>query len=244
MSDKDQIPIDLRARFNFRDLGGVPTRDGRRIARGRLYRGASLHELDAEELERFRSLGVGTVIDLRTRLEFEHPEYPPLRSLETHNLPLFEDLPTLSDGPDEVSEKMAALYMSLLEVGRSGIASSLALLAEPERYPVAFFCSAGKDRTGVLAAIVLAIAGVADEEIARDYARTDASMDAQLSWIAENDPDRWDKSVPHGVYRAHARTMRLFLAQVEEHYGGLDAYVREIGVAEETTAAIARNLFS
>lgn len=242
MPDADPTPPEFQARFNFRDLGGLPVRDGRRIARGRLFRGASLHELDAGEVERLQDLGVSTVIDLRTRGEFEHPEYPPLRDLETHNLPLFEDLPVLSEGPEEVGEKMAALYMSLLEIGGPGIASALALLAEPERYPAAFFCSAGKDRTGVLAAIVLSIAGVEGEEIARDYARTDVSMDFQLAWIAANDPDRWDRTVPVSVYRAHARTMDLFLAQAKDRYGGLEAYVREIGVPEETSAAVARNL--
>jgi protein-tyrosine phosphatase len=233
---------DLPQRFNLRDLGGLETRDGRRVAYRRLYRGASLHHLDADELERFRAFELRTVIDLRTPFELRDARFPPLPELGARSLPMFQRLPDLPADVD-AGALMSDLYIRMLEIGSATIASVLEVLAEPEAYPVAFYCAAGKDRTGVMSAVVLRMLGVPPAEIARDYALSDAPVESLRIWIAENDPEREDP-VPAGVYRAPEATMRNFLRRVDERYGSIDGYLGEIGVPRSAREAVSRNLLA
>jgi protein-tyrosine phosphatase len=183
------------------------------------------------------------VIDLRTPYELRDTTYPPLPSLGARSLPMFERLPDLPAEPAEPNALMVDLYMTMLEIGAPTITAVLELLAEPESYPVAFYCAAGKDRTGVMTAVVLGLLGVDEEQVVRDYALSDAPVDSLKRWLAANHPDRHDP-VPAGVYRAPAETMRSFLAEVEERYGSMRGYVASIGVPDPIGKAIARNLLA
>ncbi|MBK5218213.1 MAG: tyrosine-protein phosphatase [Thermoleophilia bacterium] len=232
---------DLPARFNFRDLGGFEAERAARLAWGRLYRGASLHHLDPDELERFEALGMRTVVDLRTPSEFGDVSAPPLPALAARSLPMFRRLPDFPKEPGDPSALMSDLYMSMLESGAATIAAVLELLAAEDSYPLAFYCAAGKDRTGVMSAIVFELLGVPREQIVRDYALSDAPVESLRSWIAENDPERHDP-VPAGIYRAPAATMRSFLGRLDERYGSVRGYLHEIGVPGSTDAAVERNL--
>lgn len=231
----------LPDRFNFRDLGGIEDADGSRVASRRLYRGASLHHLGPEELERFHGLGMSTVIDLRTPQEWSDETAPPLPGLGARSLPMFERLPRFPDEPEDPTAMMVDLYLWVLEVGAGTIAAMLELLADEDSYPLTFYCAAGKDRTGVLTAIVFSLLGVPRELIVRDYALSDAPVDALKRWIEDRNPQRYDP-VPAGAYRAPAETMATFLDRVGERYGSVPGYLREIGVAADLDAAIARNL--
>ena len=234
------LALDLPQRFNLRDLGGLETGEGFRLAYRRLYRGASLHHLDVDELERFRALELRTVIDLRTPFELGDARFPPLPELGARSLPMFQRLPDLPADADP-GALMSDLYMRMLEIGSATIASVLEVLADPEAYPVAIYCAAGKDRTGVMSAVVLRMLGVPPAEIARDYALSDAPVESLRLWIAENDPEREDP-VPAGVYRAPEPTMRNFLRRVDERYGSIDGYLGEIGVPGSAREAVSRNL--
>jgi protein-tyrosine phosphatase len=234
---------DLPARFNFRDLGGIESERGGPLAWGRLYRGASLHHLDPGELERFQALGMRTVVDLRTPHEFNDAEAPPLAPLAARSLPMFQRLPEFPHEPEDPEALMSDLYMSMLESGAPTIAAILELLADPGSYPFAFYCAAGKDRTGVMTAIVFGMVGVSRELIVRDYVTSDAPVESLRQWIAETAPGGHDP-VPAGIYRAPARTMESFLDRLDERYGSLSGYLRQIGVGTETEAAVARNLLS
>ena len=235
------LRLELPDRFNFRDLGGIEAADGARVASGRLYRGASLHHLGPEELQRFHGLGMSTVIDLRTPFEWSDETAPPLPGLGARNLPMFERLPRFPEEPEDPTAMMVDLYMWVLEVGAGTITAVLELLAEEDAYPFTFYCAAGKDRTGVLTAIVFSLLGVPRELIVRDYALSDAPVDALKRWIEDRDPERYDP-VPAGAYRAPAETMSDFLDRVDERYGSVSGYLREVGVPAELDAAIAGNL--
>lgn len=232
---------DLPARFNFRDLGGLESERAGRLGWGRLYRGASLHHLDPGELDRFQALGMRTVVDLRTPHEYNDDAAPPLSELAAHSLPMFQRLPEFPEEPEDPEALMTDLYMSMLESGAATVATVLELLADPASYPFAYYCAAGKDRTGVMTAIAFGVAGVSRELIVRDYVTSDAPVESLRQWIAANEPGGHDP-VPAGIYRAPARTMEAFLDRLDQRYGSLAGYLREIGVEAETEAAIVRNL--
>lgn len=228
-------------RFNFRDLGGLETADGSSVARGLLFRGASLHHFDRPELERFRRLGMRTVIDLRTPFEWGDETAPPLPDLGARSMPLFQHLPELPPEPEDAVAMMSDLYMWVLEVGAPTFTAMLELLAAAETYPMTFYCAAGKDRTGIVSALVYDLLGVPRELIVRDYALSDAPVETLRQWIAAEEPEREDP-VPAGAYRAPAATMESFLDRLDERYGSVAGYLGEIGVGAEVEAALRRNL--
>ena len=122
----------------------------------------------------------------------------------------------------------------MLDEGGAAISGILRMLEDPARYPAVVYCAAGKDRTGVICAIVLHLLGVDREEIVADYALSDAPAQALREWRASLAPELRDP-VPAAVYRAPAAAMRLFFVMVEDRFGSIEAYLETIDVPVETT---------
>ncbi|MEU6480775.1 tyrosine-protein phosphatase [Streptomyces sp. NPDC047017] len=224
------IPFD--ALRNVRDLGGYATGDGRRVRPRLLFRSDGLGKLgrDGADWDRFLALGVGTVIDLRHGWEAERqgrvPEHP---SFTYHNLSIEHrpyDQPAL--GPEvEPGPYLAERYMEVAEDGTKEIRRALELIrdAAASHTPLVFHCASGKDRTGQLAALVLALLGVPEPTIVEDFSLTELASPALLAdWQARNGgrTPNWP-----GYGRAPAAVMRLFLAALTEKYGSVGSYVRD-----------------
>jgi protein-tyrosine phosphatase len=238
--------IPLEAGFNFRDLGGHETTGGRRVRAGVLYRADTLHRLTAADLDVLRGLGLRTVVDLRTRTELErfgragltddevaHHHLPMIDEVRSPEARIREDVPT----PLERGE----FYLRMLEQGGSAVAESLRVLAGPGALPAVFHCTAGKDRTGVLAAVVLGQLGVPDDAIAEDYAVTEESVEATRAWLEANDRG-WaatQASYPTWIWEAPAETMLAFLARVREDHGSITDLLLGLGLTPATLDALA-----
>jgi protein-tyrosine phosphatase len=221
----------LPARFNLRDLGGVETADGRRVATGRLYRGASLHRLESEHVEALAAFGIRTAIDLRTSAEVAGGGFTG-DAATIHHLPIFETGPDLGDPGEEAARVLADAYLWMLDEGPAAIRGAIDLLGDPGTTPAVIYCAAGKDRTGVVCAIVLSLVRVEREAIAADYALSDAPAAALRKWHLDNGTPP-DQLAAAGVFRAPREAMELFLAAVEERFGSLDDYLAGIGVDVE-----------
>ncbi|MER8045757.1 tyrosine-protein phosphatase [Streptomyces sp. NPDC094032] len=214
---------------NFRDLGGYPTADGGTVRWETLYRSDSLAKLagpGAEaDLERFRALGVATVIDLRYPWEIaakgRHPEREPQA---WHNLSI-EHRPYDQAEIDPALDPWRYLADRFAEVAADGaveLREALELIASAEG-PLVFHCASGKDRTGLLAALVLALLGVPDERILADFALTELATERFVAeWKAAH-PDRELRWPGYG--RAPEEVMRLVLADLRAEYGSVEAYV-------------------
>jgi protein-tyrosine phosphatase len=243
--------VDRHLRFdtlhNFRDLGGYPTSDGRRVRPGRLYRSDSLGKLtkDTEDWSRFLALGIATVIDLRhPDREVEHqgrvPQDPSLTyaNLSIEHRPYNQAAlaPDVDPGP-----YLAARYLEVAEDGAKEIRAALELIAATDA-PLAFHCASGKDRTGELAALVLSLLGVDDPTIIEDYSLTELAAPALLAdWQRRNNgrSPEW-----LGFGRAPESVMRLFLAALKDRYGSVEGYVTQaLGLdAQELSARLRENL--
>ncbi|MFG1812073.1 GNAT family N-acetyltransferase [Streptomyces sp. NPDC049040] len=229
---------------NFRDLGGYPTVDGQTVRWGRLFRADSLGKLGGADWDRFLGLGVSAVIDLRYPWEIDAkgrvPQHP---AFAYHNLSIEHrpyDQPGL--GPEiETGPFLAERFMEVAEDGVKELRQALDVIAAPDAGPVVFHCASGKDRTGQLAALVLALLGVPDEVIIEDFALTESATERLLAdWRADHGgrSPRWP-----GYGRAPAEVMRLFLSAMADRYGSVSAYAAEqLGVDEEMVAALRRNL--
>jgi protein-tyrosine phosphatase len=231
--------------FNVRDLGGLRTSDGRSLRRGVAYRADGLHRLPPEEVRRLADLGVRTVVDLRTASEIEvAASVVAAEPVVVVHLPILQEV-WPHDAFDEADTAdpvafLVARYLEMLEEGASAIGAIFGLLAEPERRPLAFHCSAGKDRTGVIAALLLAVAGVPDDEIAEDYTTSAAAMAKLVEWVEARSPEAADAMAkqPAAFLSCPPEAMHVFLDRVRERWGSVEGYLDSIGVDGATVAAV------
>ncbi|MER5204284.1 tyrosine-protein phosphatase [Streptomyces sp. NPDC002825] len=213
---------------NFRDLGGYRTADGGTVRWETLYRSDSLGKLanaGPADLERFRALGVGTVIDLRYPWEIAGKgRLPEAEEVSWHNLSI-EHRPYDQEAIDPALDPWRYLADRFAEVAEDGAAelrTALELIATVEG-PLVFHCASGKDRTGLLAALVLGLLEVPDEEILADFALTELATERLIEdWKAAH-PGREPRWPGYG--RAPADVIRLFLADLRERYGSVYGYV-------------------
>lgn len=246
MSDRRDIA--LHAVFNLRDLGGYPTGDGRRTRWRRLLRGAGLHRLEDRDLETVRALGLRTAIDLRTAGELqESGGYPSVLEADVRALPMVRATWGTGDiDPDEPAEHyLLRRYVEMLDEGRDTIRDVLGLLARPEAYPATFYCAAGKDRTGVLAGVLLDAIGVLPEHTIADYALSMervARIVERARAAGHTEAESSMVSQPAAVMAAPAEAMRLLLDHLREEHGSTRGYLAGIGVDGATVDAVAEQL--
>jgi protein-tyrosine phosphatase len=159
--------------FNLRDAGGYPTVDGE-VPWHRLYRSDALHQLDAQGVAVLSGLGLRTVVDLRTHIEAEMAPSPldELDVRHTHVSILGGDL-------EGLPLQLDAVYAHVIHKCGDAIADAIRPLCRDEAFPALVHCSAGKDRTGIVVAMILAVLGVPDEFIAADYALSASYLDPQ-----------------------------------------------------------------
>lgn len=212
-----------------------------------MYRSDSLHRMTNADLELLGTFGIRTVLDLRTTGELTRwGRFPLAHELVWQHLPLFEEgaLPFELARPED-PEPPALIatgwgYVAMAAAGGPPVAAVLRAIADGE-HAVIFHCSAGKDRTGVVAALLLSLLGVDDEAIVADYERSDGSVEAWLGWAKERAPeeaDRFVASTPRWVMRAPAPLMRGFLQGMRQTYGSIEGYLVSIGVDEEVVDAL------
>ena len=233
MEDRDRH-IQFEACFNFRDLGGYPTVDGHEVSRRALYRSDSLHRLSANDLERLAALGIRAVIDLRTSAELADTG-----RVADHLERVFKHIPC-EDPLDDYLLSRAELYFAFAQARGPQLADAFHFVAS-EHGPIVFHCMAGKDRTGILAALLLATLGVPDTTIAADYALTERRLAPLLAWATEHDVElaAWLTQVaPTGMLDTPAEAMLEFLSKLRAEYGTLDDYISSAGVEANTTEII------
>jgi protein tyrosine/serine phosphatase len=233
--------------FNVRDLGGYVTADGRAVRWKRVYRAASLHQLDPAHADDWDRLGLATVVDLRRDRERASGGWPTLlNSAVLCDLPVLPDDWTLPrEGFSSPTEHLSYAYDDMARLGTRAVRRTFELLAEPARYPLMFFCMAGKDRTGIMAVLLLMALGV-DEEIALDdYELSGDRVVALVEHLKERDSlDRTNPMIhqPLEVLRAPRVAMSDFLGRLKAHYGSVLSYLDSCGIDEAAREAVRRQL--
>lgn len=232
--------IEFEGCANFRDLGGHITATGEPLQYGRLYRSDTLESLTDDDHRRFASLGIATVIDLRACAEVERRGRLDLarQSVRYVHLPLVDVVgdPALWDPAEVARPEYPVLgYLQILADGADRLAAVLRTLAEPRALPAVFHCIAGKDRTGLVAAVILRVLGVPQSEVAAEYALSErrtrhSSASAQLR-----------QRYPH-VFGAPPETIIGLLSGLEELHGSIADYVSSLGVGLDVVERLRRAL--
>jgi protein-tyrosine phosphatase len=247
--------VELDGACNVRDLGGLPTVDGRTTRSGVLLRSDNLQDLTPADVALLQGRGLRTVLDLRTSAEVEMTGPGPLRSTGTAHL--FLDLiPHGFDGRENLVERaipderagehaMDHFYIDYVNHAPDEVARALRTIADPRSGGVVVHCAAGKDRTGVIVALALSLVGVRRDAVVADYARTDERIAAIRERLLATPlyHDDMERRTLESM-RPHAGNMDRFLDRVDREFGGVHGLAMTIGVDEETVARLGRRLIA
>ncbi|MFC7817150.1 tyrosine-protein phosphatase [Streptomyces sp. NPDC057367] len=237
--------VEFERLHNFRDLGGYRTSDGRTVPWQALYRSDSLGKLQGADWERFLGLGIRTVIDLRYPWEIEakgrvpEPERFHYVNLSIEHRPYDQ---AEIDPELDPWRYLADRFAEVTEDGAEEIRQVLEQIAHAPG-PVLFHCTSGKDRTGLIGALVLTLLGVDRETVLTDFALTELATERLIAdWKAANPGRelRWP-----GYGRAPAAVMGLVLADLEAKYGSVDGYLENrVKLSDDTVGALRARLLT
>jgi protein-tyrosine phosphatase len=261
----DERWIDLAGADNVRDVGGLPTADGRRLQPGRLIRSDSLQDLTPADVRHLvDDLGVRAVADLRTGVEVAGEGPGPMNReplVRVEHLSLFPEpdkveVDESDDGPivlpwqDREEERarnerrgVAGVYMGYLADRADSVLAALRLIGNSDGATIVH-CAAGKDRTGTVIALALAEVGVDRSAIVDDYALSAERVEAIIARLVARrtyagDLDEDESADKH---KPRPATMERLLAALDEEYGGVSGWLRAHGWTDEDAAALRRKL--
>ena len=230
--------VALEGCFNFRDLGSYATTDGRRMRGGRVFRSDGLQHLTAADLAKLRDeLGLATVIDLRSPVEVEENGCGGIADqAEILPVPLFRQSRSQVDTGSafQMPANMGELYFFMLTFAREPIVEVIRILAGCEA-PAVFHCAAGKDRTGVISAVLLSLLGVPESTIVADYAFSRQNIDRINERLNSSGTyQNLMQNMPADAYDADPAAMELFLARVRAEHGSVVEWAHAAGVDRDT----------
>jgi protein-tyrosine phosphatase len=232
--------VRLGRTLNCRDVGGFTTSDGRRVRTGLLYRSdlPLVDEADAAELE---------ALSLRTAIDLREPEERRARpsSLEgqVRAVQRTFGLGDLVANDPSLVESLSRMYEAAIRDLGGPIAAVVEELCKPEALPALVHCAAGKDRTGIIIGLVLSAIGVADADVARDYAASEENLSSSFFRALAEDTDdgRVNLTALHG---SDAADMLRVLALVREVSGGARAYLLAHGLSQDALDRLAETLLT
>jgi protein-tyrosine phosphatase len=239
--------IELHGARNVRDLGNLPTVDGRKTASGRLFRGDTLSRLDDADVAVLAELGLDTVIDFRGAAEVDHagPDRVPAGA-RVVSLPVAggdvsavlgstggsrdpaQQRELLGDGrAAELMRQVNRQFVTVPEF-RAAFGRAVRLVAQAGGRPVLYHCTAGKDRTGWMTAIVLTVLGVPRETVVTDYLATNdyvwAAYGAWLERLAEAG-ELADPELFRPLLHQDPSYLAAAFDEVDAHYGTFDRFL-------------------
>jgi protein-tyrosine phosphatase len=223
--------ISLEGCLNFRDLGGYPGEGGVKTRYGRVFRSDDLSKLTPAGINRLGEMGISIVIDLRADDELNQAPNP-LRDhpgFEYHHFPLLDGINSETGGPF-LTQSLPEMYKSLLTNSGAQLGQIFRVLAEAGDRGLVFHCTAGKDRTGVVAALLLNLCGVAGQDIIADYALSYDLMRPFFDSMREMAQEA-GFSIPEDILRSDAIFMREFLDFLQGTYGGAEPYLLSQGLS-------------
>jgi protein-tyrosine phosphatase len=234
----------LEIAHNVRHLGGYPTSSGRSTSET-IIRSASLHRLTDSGMRGLAEAGVTTIIDFRSDVERARDVTPSPEPYGIRHIhaPVFQD-DASPVGLEHEFTGFGPVYMRFLEMGRNAYRTLIEVSAESEGR-VLFHCAAGKDRTGVAAALLLDLAGVDDETIIADYTLTETLLTPMIDqWMPEMRSRGIDEGRARMLLGAPREAIEAAIVHLRETHGTAEGYARDLGVSETTISALRAKLIA
>lgn len=240
MTKKYSRHLGFKSVTNFRDIGGYRTRQGNTVAWRRVFRSGELARIDDEDYRRLREeIKLATVIDLRSDFEIERQGIglPAGTGIKYYNVSFISD-----GGNDKAEERryinftdMGEFYIQITRNKAFGasIVKALGIIAGRENHPLVFNCAIGKDRTGILAGILLSILGVEDKDIIEDYSLSGPYI-AELLQKLNNEGKMPEevKPLPDFFWKASPESMKTLLNALRRDFDSIEGYLESMGSAD------------
>jgi len=234
--------------LNVRDLGGHPTEDGGETRFGSIVRADSVRQLSEEGWAELTGYGVSLIVDLR--MHAERAEDPAEETpVEVVHLPffveddaIFREVDAASLAAPDLATATRDVYLIFLERCRENVAAAIKAVADAPEGAVVVHCAGGKDRTGLVTAFLLKIAGVSDEHIADDYAISEERLKPRHDrWLAEAETEA-ERARLRRILVTPAESMLAVLRELERRYGSIDGYLKAGGLSDEDLARVRARL--
>lgn len=228
--------ITFESILNFRDLGGYKAKDGKRVAWRRLFRSGNLAEMTEKDFSKFHEeLGVGVVIDLRSDFEIKRQGLGKISSPRI----IHRNVCFITDGgKKEMNDRqfqgvthLGETYLNMVKTPGFGgkVVEALEVIADNNSTPLVFHCFAGKDRTGILASMILSSLKVSDADIAADYALSAPYMKALQEKVNTDKSDPNANKLPDFFWETGPELMVFFLNGIRKEYGSMRGYLTTHG---------------
>lgn len=228
----------MKTLVNFRDIGGIKTQDGKEVVTGKLFRSGEIVNLSEEDKKEFtETYGIKTIIDFRGEQEVVERPDDTLPGVSYLNIDIMRDskgntssFDDLVEATQSSKEQMEKIYYDIVttESGRHGYKEFLETIVKDDE-PIIFHCFAGKDRTGLGAALILGLLGVSEEDIKRDYLKTNEQRrEANAQIVAElRAKGMTEEQLEEILVMMTVDLSYLEVARdaITENYGSLEDYV-------------------
>lgn len=229
--------IDVEGACNVRDIGGYIGLDGKVVKMGRFIRAGGLNGLTKAGIKAVRNLGTDCIIDLRSTREVQTMPDTLAQDQEIRyfHIPMLDYIQSSFASGDLTMfpASMSEMYIGLLEHDQDDFLKIFRLFANESYKTTIFHCTAGKDRTGVTAMLLLGLAGVSKADIIQDYAHSERFIVLPS----------FDVDIPAYVFESKPETMAAAMDYLEGHYGGIGKYLEHIGVDFEMKQSILQKLY-
>lgn len=230
--------------YNARDMGGMRTSSGVETAFRKFIRSDSPSALNEDSIKSLIDYSVRTVIDLRSEQEIdrtgnpfrEHPE------IQFHNIPL------ITSDPDDLSNStmkylvknsLGDIYVFMLEHSQKNVRRVLEAIIHAPDGAIVFHCMHGKDRTGLIAALLYMLAGVSQHDIIENYASSFDNIRPLVDPLFKKTPRH-----THHIYRSDAENMKILLRHMDQEYEGrAEPYLLKIGLIEQDIELLRNKMF-
>ena len=240
----------LKAVNNFRDCGGYATTDGQQMRTGRLYRSGTLDDARRDDLRLLQAIGLKTIVDLRAPRE-KKKELPAIAGARRIDLPLelenkardrMQALMVKRGAEDEVVDILRQMYRDLADEAQPQAGQLFHVLLSADAYPVLIHCSAGKDRTGFMCALVQQAVGVGRAAMFQDYLETNNHFGIVTPRVARIMKifsfGRLQIENVRASLSAREEYLQAAFEQIDQHHGGLAMYLAKCGITSREIATL------
>ncbi|MDR2834103.1 MAG: tyrosine-protein phosphatase [Streptococcaceae bacterium] len=231
--------LELKTTYNTRELGGIPSISGTYTKYGQFLRSDSVANLTKEEIDELYEYGIRTIIDLRSSEELEMTGHV-LKENARFN---FQHTPIYSVSPQELAMKLMVSPLSFLEQyylevlkEKNTLANALKTIASAPEGGILFHCFVGKDRTGLIAMLLLSLGNVEFSEIVKDYVPSfeNIKQSPEIQALLETQPAEMFYSKPE--------YMETVLDYLYTNYTSVENYVKALGLSEDEISSIKARL--
>lgn len=234
---------------NVRDLGGHAAEDGGVTRSGSLIRSDNLARLTLEGQEAVKTGGVSTIIDVRSPFELDI-EANPFAQASAADAPNYRNLPLMDEADAEgqalinAAPTVTEMYRLMLDRFRANMGVIMLGIADAPSGAVVIHCHAGKDRTGLVVALALRLVGVSKDQIAEDYTLSDLYLSDLYQELLAKKSDPGERALLAEQLSSKPEAILGALSHLDEHYGGVEAYLLGCGLETEAIGRLRSRLLA